>query len=173
MHPAPVPKGCLISVSRRGAGSGGRDYDLASEMRCGDPAAQAALVLACLPHAGLVMDGRRNWLPSQERRRVPGPYTVENSPGLRPLRTNGRPPGRVRSKPIKHRARDALGLADLRHALPLARTRAHRRGTWTSTSLDVARRRGPRVQLGPWRPARPSDSFQALRTGKMQADPSA
>jgi hypothetical protein len=42
MHPAPVPKGCLISVSRRGAGSGGRDYDLASEMRCKGPAVQAA-----------------------------------------------------------------------------------------------------------------------------------
>jgi hypothetical protein len=28
-------------------------------------------------------------------------------------------------------------------------------GNRTSTSLDVARRRGPRVRLGPWRPARP------------------
>jgi hypothetical protein len=72
-------------------------------------------------------------------------------------------PGRARSKPIKHRARDALGLADLRHALPIARTRAKGEAHRTSTSLDVARRRGPRVPLDPWRPARPRFFFRAMR----------
>jgi hypothetical protein len=58
MHPAPVPKGCLISVSRRGAGSGGRDYDLASEMRCEGPAwSKPRLFWRADPHAG-GRDGR-------------------------------------------------------------------------------------------------------------------
>ncbi len=64
---------------------------------------------------------------------------------------------------LKHRARDAFGLADLRHALPIARTRAKRRGTRTSTSLDVARRRGPRVLYGPLASRAPSVLFRAMR----------
>jgi hypothetical protein len=100
--------------------------DLASEMRCRGPAVQAASA------------------PVPPRRGPP-------SGGLAPLpkgeaSDNGSPPGALRSKPNKHRARDALGLADLR--LARCRVRARRR-VRTSTSLDVARRRGPRVRFGP------------------------
>src|SRR5690348_14335675 len=49
-----------------------------------------------------------------------------------------RSPGAMRSKPKKHRARDALGLADLR----LTRRKAGR----TSACLDAARHRGPWVR---------------------------
>ena len=66
-----------------------------------------------------------------------------------------RPPGLAWEQTYKHRARDALGLADLRHALPFRSNQSGRRAHRTSTSLDVARRRGPRVLLDPWRPARP------------------
>ena len=98
---------------------------------------------------GAVTAGRRTVLPSQERRRVPGPKTVECHAAGFALTWRGRPPGRARSKPIKHRARDALGLADLRHALPFRSNQSGRRAHRTSTRLDVARRRGPRVQLDP------------------------
>jgi hypothetical protein len=50
----------------------------------------------------------------------------------------------------KHRARDALETADLRHYR-------------TSTSLDVARRRGPRVLRDLWRPVRPRFFGAAVR----------
>ena len=43
---------------------------------------------------------------------------------------------------LKHRARDALGFGGLAEV-------------WTSTSLDVARCRGPRALRDLWRPARP------------------
>ena len=42
MHPAPVPKGCLISVSRRGAGSGGRGMPCSGDALRKGPAVQAA-----------------------------------------------------------------------------------------------------------------------------------
>jgi hypothetical protein len=58
------------------------------------------------------------------------------------LPETGCPPGALRSRLKKHRARDALGLGGL------AAIR-------TSVSLGTARRRGPRVRLDPWRPARP------------------
>ena len=159
-----MPKGCLISVSRRGAGSGGREHDLASEMRCEGPAAQAAPGPAC-PSArrGPVMAGRQV-LPSQEHcLKVPSAslrwevmQQVSSSHGRNDHRGGC-------GASLKHRARDALGLADLRHALPIARTRVTGEAHRTSTSLDVARRRGPRVQLDPWRPARPRFFFRAMR----------
>ena len=51
---------------------------------------------------------------------------------------------------LKHRARDALGLADLRQFR-------------TSTSLDIARCRGPWVRWTLWRPARPRYFSSATR----------
>ena len=60
---------------------------------------------------------------------------------------------------LKHRARDALGLADLRHALPIARTRVKGEAHRTSTSLDVARRRGPAGPFGPLASRAPSVLF--------------
>ena len=67
---------------------------------------------------------------------------------------------------LKHRARDALGLADLRQALPFRSNQSGRRAHRTSTRLDVARRRGPRVQLDPWRPARPRSGAGGKRAKK-------
>ncbi len=46
-----VTEGCLISVSRRGAGSGGRDGSVGDAAQISHPAVQAALFPACLPHA--------------------------------------------------------------------------------------------------------------------------
>jgi len=155
-----MPKGCLISVSRRGAGSGGRDYDLASEMRCEGPAAQAAPGPAC-PSArrGPVMAGRQV-LPSQEHcLKVPSAslrwevmQQVSSSHGRNDHRGGC-------GASLKHRARDALGLADLRHALPIARTRVKGEAHRTSTSLDVARRRGPAGPIGPLASRAPSVLF--------------
>jgi hypothetical protein len=53
----PVTEGRLISVSRRGAGSGGRDMTLASEMRCGARRSKPRLFWRADPHAG-GRDGR-------------------------------------------------------------------------------------------------------------------
>ena len=85
---------------------------------------------------------------------------------VRPQRADAnekRPPGPAWEQTYKHRARDALGLVDLRHALPFRSNQSGRRAHRTSTSLDVARRRGPRVQLDPWRPARPRFFFRVTR----------
>src|SRR5258708_30770705 len=46
-----VTEGCLISVSRRGAGSGGRDGSVGDAAQMSHPAVQAAFFPACLPHA--------------------------------------------------------------------------------------------------------------------------
>ena len=73
---------------------------------------------------GPVTAGRRRLLPSQECRRMPGPkdggaVTQQVSPSR-----GGADHREGCGASLKHRARDALGLADLRHALPIARTRA-------------------------------------------------
>jgi len=85
-------------------------------MRCGGPAVQAAPLLACpIRTPGAVTAGRRTVLPSQECRRMPGPkdggvVTQQVSPSRGGADHRG---GCGAS--LKHRARDALGLADLRH----------------------------------------------------------
>jgi hypothetical protein len=148
-----MPKGCLISVSRRGAGSGGRDYDLASEMRCEGPAAQAAPGPAC-PSArrGPVMAGRQV-LPSQEHcLKVPSAslrwevmQQVSSSHGRNDHRGGC-------GASLKHRARDALGLADLRHALPIARTRV--KGEHTGLR-QASMSRGVEARGSNWTPGVP------------------
>ena len=164
----PVTEGRLISVSRRGAGSGGRDMTL--HRRCGAGPGGPSRASSGVPirTPGAVTAARRTVLPSQECRRMPGPkdggvVTQQVSPSRGGADHRG---GCGAS--LKHRARDALGLADLRHALPIARTRVKGEAHRTSTSLDVARRRGPRVQLDPWRPARPrlgAGGKRAKKTG--------
>src|SRR4029077_19930492 len=162
-YPAPLPRGVCQRLQTRG-GERWPGHDLASEMRCEGPAVQAAPVLACRSaRRGPVTAGRRTVLRSQECRRMPGPkdggvVTQQVSPSRGGADHRG---GCGAS--LKHRARDALGLADLRHALPIARTRAKGEAHRTSTSLDVARRRGPWVLLDPWRPARPRFFFRAMR----------
>ena len=80
------------------------------------PAVQAAPLLACpIRTPGAVTAGRRTVLPSQECRRMPGPkdggvVTQQVSPSRGGADHRG---GCGAS--LKHRARDALGLADLRH----------------------------------------------------------
>ena len=144
----------MISVSRRGAGSGGRA--LASEMRCKGPAVQAALVPACPPGTPRACDGRQAVLPSQERcLKCLGLVTVGCHAEVSPSRGRNDYRG-GRGANLKHRARDALGLADLRHALPIARTRVKGEAHRTSTSLDVARRRGPAGPFGPLASRAPS-----------------
>ena len=117
---------------------------------------------------GAVTAGRRTVLPSQERRRVPGPKTVECHAAGFALTWRGRPPGRVRSKPIKHRARDALGLADLRHALPFRSNQSGRRGTQDFDKPRCREASRPAGPIGPWRPARPrlgAGGKRAKKTG--------
>ena len=150
-----VTEGCLISVSRRGAGSGGRG------IRCiGDvvqpPAVQAAHCpgVPCRTPRPLTAD--RPVRLSETRQPSARASTVEcHDWVLRDCVTNGRPPGTARSKPINTARGTPWDLADLRH---------YQR---TSTSLDVARRRGPWVPWTPWRPARPRFSFGA---GGLSAD---
>jgi hypothetical protein len=90
-----VTEGCLISIFRRGAGSGGRGMTF--RWRCGEAARRSKPRALRPAHAA----GRQAvvWRPCRKARRL----------------KNGSPPGALRSKPHKHRARDALGLADLRH----------------------------------------------------------
>jgi hypothetical protein len=111
---------------------------------------------------GAVTADRRTVLPSQECRRVPGPKTVECHAAGFALTWRGRPPGRVRSKPKTPRA-GRPGFGGLAARFADRSNQSARRGTRTSTSLDVARRRGPWVLLDPWRPARPRFFFRAMR----------
>ena len=73
---------------------------------------------------GAVTAGRRTVLPSQECRRVPGSKDGGVSRSRFRPHVAGPTTGEGAEQAYKHRARDALGLADLRHALPIARTRA-------------------------------------------------
>jgi hypothetical protein len=131
-------------------------HDLASEMRCKGPAVQAALVPACPPGTPRACDGRQAVLPSQERcLKCLGLVTVGCHAEVSPSRGRNDYRG-GRGANLKHRARDALGLADLRHALPIARTRVKGEAHRTSTSLDVARRRGPAGPFGPLASRAPS-----------------
>ena len=110
-------------------------------------AVQAALVPACLPHvAG--PHRRGPWCRSTASHSPLGP---QRWIGLQKRPEMGSPPGAARSRPIKHRARDALALADLRHY-------------WISACLDVARRRGPWVLRDQMRPARPRYFSRAAET---------
>ena len=116
---------------------------------------------------GAVTADRRTVLPSQECRRVPGPKTVECHAAGFALTWRGRPPGRVRSKPKTPRA-GRPGFGGLAARFADRSNQSARRGTRTSTSLDVARRRGPWVLLDPWRPARPrlgAGGKRAKKTG--------
>jgi hypothetical protein len=134
-------------------------HDLASEMRCKGPAVQAALVPACPPGTPRACDGRQAVLPSQERcLKCLGLVTVGCHAEVSPSRGRNDYRG-GRGANLKHRARDALGLADLRHALPIARTRVKGEAHRTSTSLDVARRRGPAGPFGPLASRAPSVLF--------------
>ena len=149
----------MISVSRRAAGSGGRDMTLHRRCDAGARRSKPRLSQRARPaRRGPVMAGR----PCSRHRSAASSALA----WLRwdvtqrfALTWQERLPGRARSKPIKHRARDALGLADLRHALPIARTRAKGEAHRTSTSLDVARRRGPAGPFGPLASRAPSVLF--------------
>ena len=108
--------------------------------------------------------GRRTVLPSQERRRVclaqrrwsvmqqvsPSRGGADHRGGCGASRLNT-----ARGTPWVWRTCGTLCL--------FVRTRAEGEAHRTSTSLEVARRRGPRVQLDPWRPARPRFFFRAMR----------
>ena len=108
--------------------------------RCGainPPAVQAALSPGVLRRRAEGPDGRYGRGSSQS---IAGPSArsstavrVSLPDGERDERTTT---GDVRGANLKHRARDAMETADLRHYR-------------TSTSLDVARRRGPRVRQDP------------------------
>ena len=110
--------------------------DLVSEMRRHGPAVEAAARPGApaarhgAPLTVAARHGQKCWAPF-------GPRAVDrrprNSQGEQGLPERVSPPGALRSRPTKHRARDAIGLGGLA-ALPV------------STSLDVARRRGPRVR---------------------------
>src|SRR5581483_709510 len=69
--------------------------------------------------------------------------------------TNGPPPGTLRSKPKKHRARDALGLADLRTEKS-SDAQARRRST-KPRRREVSRPVGP---IGPTGVPRALGTFQ-------------
>src|SRR4051794_8557828 len=149
----PIPKGCLCSIFRCGAGSGGRG--IRSHRRCGESA--------------------RRFKPQTFRRVTPAPRPLT---AARPDSCQKKPAeglglngggqviredtlaewaitGDICGADLKHRARDAIGLGGLAENAD-------------STSLDVARCRGPWVRApclrtlrklvcvwDPWRPARP------------------
>src|SRR5581483_8721390 len=130
-------------------------------MRCEGPAAQAALVLACQSGMPGACDGRIRRC-SRHRSAASeclGLVTVGCHAAGFVLTWQERPPGRVRSKPIKHRARDAWVWRTC--GLPCRSPEPGRDGEAkrTSTSLDVARRRGPWVRPGPLASRAPSVLF--------------
>jgi len=139
----PRCRGCLYSIFRCGAGSGGREIRM--RRRCGvsarrskplRPGAPAARHGASLTVA--VGAGQTCGAPC-------GPKAVDRRPSNskgEAGRLEGQSTGGDAEQAFKHRARDALGFSGLAVLS-------------VSTSLGVARRRGSRVQLGPWRPARP------------------
>jgi len=93
----------------RGPGGPSRKQTRARLLRARDPAGDRCLAGLGQKRAGPV--------------RVP----LGGHVAVKPQRANAnekRPPGIAWEQAYKHRARDALGLADLRHALPIARTRA-------------------------------------------------
>jgi hypothetical protein len=100
----PVTEGCLISVSRRGAGSGGRDMTLHRRCGAGARRSKPRLFWRAVRTPGAVTAGRRTVLPSQECRRVPGPRNGGSHAAGFALTWQVRPPGRVRSKPQTPRA---------------------------------------------------------------------
>ena len=112
-----MTEGCLISIFRYETGSGGRGMTLALEMRRGGPAVQAAEGSRRTGRAppGPVMAGRKD--RSQVRTLKPGPIAVDR----RPSNSQGEAGclkwevhrGRCGAN-LQHRARDALGMADLR-----------------------------------------------------------
>ena len=87
----------------------------ASEMRCEGPAVCPGVPVA---RRRLVMAGRRK---ASVTGAPPSAWALTRWNLLRELSDDHR--GRCGAS-LKHRARDALGLADLRPALPIARTRA-------------------------------------------------
>ncbi len=107
----------------------------------------------------LVTAGRLEGFGHRSAGRVPGPYHGGSSQ----REAKRRPPGRLRSKPIKHRARDALGLADLRHALPIARTRAKGEAQGLR---QASMSRGVEARGSSWTPGVP----RALGWGGRQKD---
>jgi len=106
----------LISVSRRGAGSGGRDMTLHRRCDAKGPAVQAAMV----PARGRRAPRALMATPGPRQRGTGKAWSSTVVWAFSPL--IARLPGISRSRPTKHRARDAEGLADLRFALPIART---------------------------------------------------
>lgn len=93
----------------QGPGGPSRKQSLARLLRARDPAGDRCLAGLGQKRAGPV--------------RVPLGGHVAVTP-QRADANEKRPPGNAWEQTYKHRARDALGLADLRHALPIARTRA-------------------------------------------------
>src|SRR5512147_2409169 len=93
----------------QGPGGPSRKQSLARLLRARDPAGDRCLAGLGQKRAGPV--------------RVPFGGHVAVTP-QRADANEKRPPGNAWEQTYKHRARDALGLADLRHALLIARTRA-------------------------------------------------
>ena len=150
----PRTEGCLISIFRHGAGSGGRGMTF--RWRCGEAARRSKPRALRPAHAA----GRQAVVrrPCRKARRL----------------KNGSPPGALRSKPNKHRARDALGLADLRHARrrkrrrePDLRKASMSRGVEARGSEHFRLRKPRKLECapGPMRPARPRYFFRGASGG--------
>jgi hypothetical protein len=151
----PRTEGCLISVSRRGAGSGGRGMTCIGDAVQG-PAVQAASSRRANraspgPTGGGSRHGQKCWAPF-------GPTAVDR----RPSNSRGEA-GRLKrdvhrgrgGANLKHRARDALGWADLR--LYGLRQASMSRGVEARGSEHFSLRTLRRLMCAPdpWRPARP------------------
>jgi len=134
-YPAPVTEGCLISVSRRGAGSGGRGIPCIGDAVSwpGGPSREA-------PGASTL---RRGALTAG----TAGRLSEASGPSARSLNGQIAPcvkrptPGDLRGANLETPRAGRLGSGGLA-ACPAGR----RAPTRTSTSLDVARRRGPWVR---------------------------
>src|SRR5260221_1028394 len=115
-----VTEGCLISVCRGGAGSGGRDGSVGDAAQMSHPAVQAAFFPACLPHAEapLTADKAGGWSDRSPAVPRPGSQTVDvvavtPNRQTRTERIDHR--GSARSKPTNTARGTPLDLADLRH----------------------------------------------------------
>jgi hypothetical protein len=122
--------------------------EVASEMRCHRPAVQAASVPACLTHARALTAGTGWGLVRSPRPECLARSVEQSRCSLNgQTRMKGRPPGTSRSKPKKHRARDACGDGGLA-ALKTTRQASMSRGVEARGSVGPQAFRAPSVFPG-------------------------
>ena len=164
-YPALVAEGCLISVSRRGAGSGGREIPCIGDAVSwsGGPSREA-------PGASTLRRGALTAGKAGRLSEAPGPSAWSLN-GRSSLTALNRPtPGDLRGANLQTPRAGRLWLWRT-CGMPRRTPIGGKAGiTRTSTSLDVARRRGPWVLRAPGVP-RALGSFRGTRNLKCRRLP--